>query len=183
MSGEITSGDVGGAEAFVRQLHADHGSALLGWATRRFADRRDAEEVVAETLAKAWRSYDRFDPALGTERAWLFAILRNTATDHHRGSARRLHLVADVELTEDGEDSGDDIDRVAETTVIREALMDLSERHREVIVEAYFAGRTVVQISRHLSLPVGTVKSRLFYGLRRLRALLREVEREGSGRR
>ncbi len=162
------------AEAFVRQLHADHGAALLGWAARRFIDRRDAEEVVAETLAKAWRSYDRFDPALGTERAWLFAILRNTAADHYRGSARRLRLVADIEPPDDSVDPIDDIDRLAETTMIREALMDLSERHRQVIVEAYFAGRTVVQISKRLSIPVGTVKSRLFYGMRSLRAALEE---------
>lgn len=169
---EKASGSVD-AEQFVRRLHAEHGSALYGWARRRFADERDAEEVIAETLVKAWRHHDRFDPARGSERSWVFAIARNTASDHHRSSARRLRVVQPGEVPDEPE-SRSEIEGMAEATVVHDALMDLSDEHRTVIIEAFFAGRTSSQIAERLDIPPGTVKSRLYYGMRRLRAALEE---------
>lgn len=161
------------AEEFVKRLHADHGAALYGWARRRFADPRDAEEVIAEALVKAWRHYDRFDPGKGSERTWIFAIARNAANDHHRRTGRHLTLVDPEDLPEDAE-SHQAIEGLAEATVIHDALMDLPDHHRTVIVEAFFAGRTSSQIAERLEIPPGTVKSRLYYGMRRLRATLEE---------
>ena len=161
------------AEEFVRRLHGEHGSALYGWALRRFSDPRDAEEVVAEALVKAWRHYDQFDPGRGSERSWVFGIVRNAAADHHRRQARHLQLVSDEPVPDEVDDPLE-IERVAETTVIRDALFDLSAQHRDVIVEAFFAGRTAGQISEKLGIPPGTVKSRLYYGMRSLRTVLEE---------
>lgn len=161
------------AEEFVRRLHQEHGSALFGWARKRVADERDAEEIIAETLVKAWKNYDRFDPTRGSERTWVFAIARNAANDHHRRTRRHLALVDSAEVPEDPE-ADREIERFAEATVVRDALMDLPEGHRAVIVEAFFAGRTSNQIADRLDIPSGTVKSRLYYGMRRLRAALEE---------
>ncbi|MDX1468692.1 MAG: sigma-70 family RNA polymerase sigma factor [Acidimicrobiia bacterium] len=159
------------ADRFLRRLHREHGSALYGWALQRMGDPRDAEEAVAETLVKAWRSHEQYDPGRGEERAWLFGILRNTATDHYRAARRHLRVV-DGHDTDQPEDS--DVDRLVESSLVREAILELSEQHRQVIVEAYYEGRTVSEIADRLEVPAGTVKSRLFYGMRRLRSSLEE---------
>lgn len=157
----------------VRRLHADHGGALYGWALRRFSDPRDAEEVVAEALVRAWRGFDQFDSERGSERAWLFGILRYTAADHYRRSVRHLRVVEELPSGEES-DASLDLDRLAESSVVRDALMEISPQHREVIVEAFFAGRTTRQIAERLGIPAGTVKSRLYYGMRTLRTALEE---------
>lgn len=161
------------AEVLTTRLYSEHAQALHGWARGRVADDRDAEELVAETLVRAWRRYDQFDPSRGSERAWLFGIARNAAIDLHRRSQRRLRTVTD-ELPEVGE--SDVIDRLAEISVIADALGDLSDQHRTVIVHAFVHGRTCRQIAEHLGIPAGTVKSRMFYGMKSLRAALEERE-------
>ena len=159
------------ADRFLRRIHREHGSALYGWALRRLADPRDAEEAVAETLVKAWRAHEQFDPGKGEERAWLFGILRNTAADRYRATRRHLRAVETRDFDE-STDSG--IEEIAEASVVLDALLDLPDHHRQVIVEAYYEGRTVSEIAEELAVPAGTVKSRLFYGMRRLRAALEE---------
>jgi RNA polymerase sigma-70 factor (ECF subfamily) len=161
------------AERFVRRLHAEHGNALYGWAHRRLRDSRDAEEVIAETLVKAWRHYGQFDPQRGSERSWLFGIARNAAADHYRRSSRHLRAVPSDDVFEPLEEPSE-MNRIAEASVVQDALMELPDHHREVIVEAYFAGRTCRQIAERLGIPTGTVKSRLYYGMRSLRAALEE---------
>ncbi|MGB7859773.1 MAG: sigma-70 family RNA polymerase sigma factor [Acidimicrobiia bacterium] len=172
MEGGIERGGSDEADRFIRRVHAEHGATLYGWALRRFGDPSDAEEVVAESLVKAWRKYDQFDPARGSEKSWLFGILRNTAADHYRSNARHLRIVTDSAIPED--ESASDIDLVDESSVVRDALMELSESHREVLVDAYYAGRSVTQIARRLGIPAGTVKSRLYYAMRNLRTSLEE---------
>ena len=159
-------------DRFIRRVHEEHGAALYAWAMARLGDHSEAEEVVAEAFVKAWRNYDQFDPARGTEKSWLFGILRNTATDHHRAKARHLRLVANSSAPE--VEPSTEIDLVEESAVVRGVLMELSESHRQVLVEAYFAGHTASQIASRLGIPSGTVKSRLYYALRNLRAGLEE---------
>ncbi len=159
------------AEQFVRRINDAHGAALFGWAVRRLGNRSDAEEAVAESLVKAWRSHDQFDPSKGTEKSWLFAILRNATADVHRSRARHLRVV-DTDIPEPEVDT--EIESVVEASLVREALLELSSRHREVLLHAHFAGRTISQISHELGIPAGTVKSRLYYAMRALRAGLEE---------
>jgi RNA polymerase sigma-70 factor (ECF subfamily) len=159
-------------EALTRRLHAEHGEALYRWALGRLSDPRDAEELVAETLVRAWRRYDQYDPERGSERSWLFAIARNAATDLYRRSRRRLRVVRDDEIPELAVD--DEAESIAEISLVRDALDGLSPNHRAVIVEAFFEGMTVSEIARQLGIPEGTVKSRIYYGMKALRATLEE---------
>lgn len=161
------------AHTLTERLHADHAQALYGWAHGRVADQRDAEELVSETLVRAWRRYDQFDSARGSERAWIFGIARNAAIDMHRRSQRRLRPVSDV-LPDIGEPSA--ADRIVEISLISDALADLSEQHRTVIVEAFVHGRDTNEIAARIGIPPGTVKSRMYYGMRSLRAALEERE-------
>jgi RNA polymerase sigma-70 factor (ECF subfamily) len=160
-------------EPAIRSLYDTHGAALYRYARSKLADQRDAEEVVQEALVRAWRHSHTFDPARGSERAWLFGITRNLIADHHR--PRRLRLVSfdgAIDLREGAEDG--EIERIVETTLVADALGALSPEHREVVVSAYYRGRTTAQIAQDMGVPQGTVKSRLFYALRALRLGLEE---------
>lgn len=162
-------------DALVERLHADHAEALAAWVRTRVSDRRDVEEVVAETLVRAWRHWDQFDPDRGALRAWLFGIARNVVIDRHRADGRRLRVV-DGERNDEATGTGfdDPVERLVEVSLVQEALGRLPEHHTSVIVEAYYEGRTTKEIADHLGIPAGTVKSRLHHGLRSLRGLLEE---------
>lgn len=161
-------------EAAVRALYDRHAGPLLGWANKQFADPREAEEAVQDTIVQAWRKADQYDPDRGSERAWLFGILRNTAVSRHRKTGRRLRIVRPVELTDDSAVSPDGHDIELERAEIVDAINALSDDHRVVIVAAYYGGLRIGAIAGDLGVPEGTVKSRLYYGLRKLRAELEE---------
>jgi RNA polymerase sigma-70 factor, ECF subfamily len=161
-----------GAEALAVRLHTDHADALFTWALGRAPDRRDAEELVAETIVRAWKRYEQFDSDRGSERAWVFGIARNALIDMHRSSRRRLRLVTNEGGAESSLDDG--IDAFAEVSLVRDAMASLTEEHRTVIVEAYFKGLNTKEIAERHGVPPGTVKSRMYYAMRSLRASLEE---------
>ncbi len=76
----------------LRAAYRAHGSELYGLAVRTLGDRGLAEEAVQETFLRAWHAADRFDPALGSLRTWLFAIARNAVIDIGRARAARPRL-------------------------------------------------------------------------------------------
>ena len=153
----------------IRELHEAHGYALLAYTRRRLSDKRDAEEAVQEVLVRAWRYSSSYDPGRGTERTWLFGIARNVVTD--RLSKQQLRLVKD-----DGDRGSidEDLERLAESSVVSDALNLLTPEHRHAIVASYYHGKTSTQIAAESGLAPGTVKSRIFYGLRALRDSLEE---------
>lgn len=158
-------------DAAVRQLHAAHAPALHAWARRRTGDPTEAEEIVQETLIRAWRHHDQYEAARGSERAWLFGIARHVAIDRHRRHLRSVPAGDVPDTASEGE-----LGRDVETSFVRDALRALSDAHRSVVVETYFRGRTVAEAATTLGIPEGTVKSRLHHALRHLR---RELERQG----
>ena len=104
-------------------------------------------------------------------RAWMFTVARNLVIDEAR-SARRRHEIGVAETPERG--SGDGTDALFESLLVEEALAGLDLEHRAVIVHAYYGGCSIAEVARRLSIPEGTVKSRLHYGLRALRLALQE---------
>lgn len=158
------------------QLHADWAGPLHTFAMRRLGDRESAEEAVQDTLLKAWRHRDRFDPARGSEATWLFAIARNVVVDRLR--RRRVRPVTGIEFDEAdvrvGADDRLEVDRLLETWQVADALAALSPEHRDALVLCHWRGHSVAEAARLLDVPEGTVKSRVYYGLRALRLQLEE---------
>jgi RNA polymerase sigma-70 factor, ECF subfamily len=152
----------------VRAMHDAHAAAIHAWARRQVADPSDVDEVVQETLVRAWRGRDTYDASRGSERAWLFGIARHVVVDRHRAAQRHLRVVAPAPVDDDS------IDRAVETSHVRDALGSLSEDHRAVIVATFYRGGSVREVAQSLGIPEGTVKSRLHYGLKALR---NELER------
>ena len=158
----------------IEQLHADWAGALFVYAWRRLGDAGAAEEAVQDTLVRAWRHADRFDPGRGSLPGWLFTIARNVTTDGFRRRDARPRVVAEVD---DGTTplADVDVDRALEAWQLAEALHGLSAEHREAVVEVHYLGYTVREVAERHGVPVGTVKSRLYYGLRALRLRLEEM--------
>jgi RNA polymerase sigma-70 factor (ECF subfamily) len=158
-------------EQLMRALHAEHGPALLRYVTRITGDPQRAEDVVQETMLRAWRRAGTLEGDPSSLRSWLFAVAHNLAIDERRARAAKCEET-DPELGEAAVVG--QLDRALEAAQITEALRSLSRDHREALVETYFRGRSVAEAATVLGVPAGTVKSRTYYGLRALRAALEE---------
>lgn len=160
--------------ALLQALYAEHGHALQAHCLRLCGgDRQRAEDLVQETLLRAWRHPEALDPAQGSVRAWLFTTARNLSIDAwRRRSVRVAEVVTD---TVPERPDVDEADRAVEGWLIADALRRLSDAHREVIVECFYRGRSVAEAASRLGVPPGTVKSRTHYALRSLRLVLEEM--------
>ena len=161
-----------GSLGSVRELHDLYAGPLYVFAYRRLADQQAAEEVVQDTLVQAWRHASRYDAERGPIEAWLFTIARNLVVDHQRRRSVRPQtspLPSSMTVTDN------EIDRMLETWQVADALAGLSEPHREAILACHYRGHTVAEAAALLDVPPGTIKSRLYYGLRALRLRLEEM--------
>lgn len=160
-------------EAEIRDAYRAYAGELYGFAARSLGDRGLAEEAVQETFLSAWRAGDRFDPELGSLRTWLFSILRNKIIDLSR---RRAARIGPTSLPEGGvEDSAEPLEQALLAWQVEEALRQIGPQHREILVEAYYRERPYSELAAKLGIPEGTVKSRVYYGLRALRNALEEL--------
>jgi RNA polymerase sigma-70 factor (ECF subfamily) len=158
-------------ESLVHDLYAEHAAPLLRYTLRMTdGDRQRAEDVVQETLIRAWLHPEAF--AERPARPWLFAVARNLAGDAYRARMARPREVGEgaLELVP----VPDEADRVLESWVVADALVTLRPEHRRVLVETYYLGRSMTEAAVVLGIPVGTVKSRAFYALRALKLVLEE---------
>jgi RNA polymerase sigma-70 factor (ECF subfamily) len=161
------------ADELVKSLYEKHAATLLAYClplTR--GDRGWAEDVVQETLFRAWRGAHRLDLGRPTLLPWLFTAARRLVVDGLRSRRVRPQEV-DPTLLEHAP-ADDPTDRTIATLTVLEALRELTPPHREIIVEVYYLGRPVTETARHLRIRPGTAKSRLYYALRALRSALEE---------
>jgi RNA polymerase sigma-70 factor (ECF subfamily) len=157
-------------EVLIRQLFQEHGAGLLAYATRLMGDRAQGEDVVQETLLRAWRNPEALTNNKGSVRGYLFTIARNLATDKHRARAARPAEVAETISSTPVE--RDHADAVVDSMVVLDALDRLSPEHRDVVKALYYEGKSVDETATALSVPPGTVKSRSYYALRRMREVI-----------
>jgi RNA polymerase sigma-70 factor, ECF subfamily len=159
----------------LRALQDEHGDALFAHALRLTSgDRQRAEDLVQETLLRAWRHPESLDPERGSVRAWLFTTARHLAIDAWRRRSARVGEVVTDEVPEPPPEA-DEAERAVESWTVAEALGRLSASHREVLFECFYQGRSVAEAATRLGVPPGTVKSRTHYALRSLRLVLEEM--------
>ena len=161
-------------ERDLREAYAAHAGELYGFALRSLDDPGLAEEAVQETFLRAWRAGERFDPQLGSLRTWLFAIVRNVVIDLGRARAARPRPG-----THGLEPAHDPLDDALLAWQVEEGLRRIGEAHRRVLIETYYRGRPYAEVAIELGVPEGTVKSRVYYGLRALRNALEEMGYDG----
>jgi RNA polymerase sigma-70 factor (ECF subfamily) len=159
-------------EAGFAAAHREHRTRLLAQAYRSLGDRDLAEDAVQETFVRAWRACASFrgdeGPPLG---AWLSVILRNVLVDMARARAARPQPARGADPVEVADTAGP-IDRAVLRMDLLAALATVSEEHRSVVLRAVVHDRSYADVAAELGVPVGTVKSRVFYALRGLRGAL-----------
>jgi RNA polymerase sigma-70 factor (ECF subfamily) len=150
------------------ELYGRYERRLYGLGLKLLGDQSLAEELVQETFLRVWRNASRFDPARGSVATYVFTIARRIAIDlWRRPSSRPFSPEPDDEGS-----PGDPVERVLVGLTVRDALDSLSEDHRRVLELSYGQDMNQRAIAERLGVPLGTVKTRTYHGLRALKQAL-----------
>lgn len=158
-----------GDESALEDCYRSYGSSVRAY-LRRILPSSDVDDVLQLTFFDLWRSRERFDPSRPVE-PWLFAIARRRAISHLRSSTGVVAVTAVRDLV--GEDGDRLVERFAWAAEVRRAVGGLSQPHQEAIRLVYYDQLSHREAAEQLDLPLGTVKARVWRGLR---ALARELE-------
>jgi RNA polymerase sigma-70 factor (ECF subfamily) len=160
-------------DVLVTELYRRYRGPLLSYVLRLTAgDRQVAEDVVQETMVRAWRQAGQLDLSEPSLMPWLATVARRIVIDQGRRRSARPAETGDVML--ENVPVADSTEDLLRKVVVAEALQALSAAHREVLNETILRDRTVNQAAEVLGVPVGTVKSRVYYAIRALRLVLAE---------
>jgi RNA polymerase sigma factor (sigma-70 family) len=168
----IVDGDAGALEA----LYARYGAACYGLARRILVDDQFAQDVVQEVFLTVWRDAARFDPVRGGFSSWLMSMTHHKAVDcvRREENLRKRRTTADV--LEDRPTESPGVEDAVWSTLrrerVREVLQRLPEAQREALALAYFGGFTQREIAGLTGTPLGTVKTRMLAGMRRMKESL-----------
>ncbi len=171
---DVGHGSIPADEELLAELYRLHGRVLFAFVQRLVDDRSKAEDVVQETMLRAWRNLDSIDPRRGDPRSYLFTVAKNVVIDIWRAEQRRPRLVTDEEVLA-AQPVEDRLDARVDAWMVHQALERLSSEHRAVVDHLYYGGSTVTETAQTLGIPPGTVKSRAYYAVRVLRAAFEEM--------
>ena len=165
------------------ELYDRFGRVAFGLARRILRDDALAEDAVQEGFLAAWRSAARFVPERAKASTWLLTLVHRRAVDLVRREERRRTELLDTRDEAAGGPADEAVWLRFERERVQGALARLPDQQREALELAYYGGFTQSELADRLGQPVGTIKSRMFTGLGRLRELLSETEgREWSPR-
>ena len=160
-------------DAIVTEMYRQYRMPLMAYVLRLTAgDRQHAEDVVQETMVRAWRQAGKLDLTEPSLMPWLATVARRIVIDDKRRRSVRPTEMGDEML--ENTPVADSTEDLLRKVVVTEALRLLSPAHREVLSETILRDRTVNEAAEVLGIPVGTVKSRVYYALRALRVVLAE---------
>jgi RNA polymerase sigma factor (sigma-70 family) len=175
---ELVRGVVVGTAAALAALYDRYGRRAYSLARRICGDDGLAEDVVQEAFLAFWRDPGRFDPGRGGFGTWILTLVHHKSVDAVRreSTIRRRTVPAAEEGQEWSAPPGPGADhgalRAVEAGQVRDALGDLPAEQREALTLAYFGGYSQREVATLTGVPLGTVKSRMFSGMRRLRGVL-----------
>ena len=177
----VTEGDGGALEA----LYGRYGRACFGLARRILADDQFAQDVVQEVFLTVWRDASRFDVARGGFSTWLLSMTHHKAVDcvRREENLRKRRTTADaLEHTEsDAPKVEDAVWSLLRRERVREVLATLPDPQREALTLAYFGGYTQREIAGLTATPLGTVKTRMLAGMRRMKDSLDGLSNAAAG--
>jgi RNA polymerase sigma factor (sigma-70 family) len=150
------------------RLYAQHARPLFGFLVYRTGDRPLAEDLLADTFERAFRSRRLFDRRRASEKTWLYAIALNCLRDHGRRKAAEGKA---MERIDPGpvEDVGGSFETIEARSDVGQALESLSDEEREAIALRYGSDLTVPEIAKLTGEKLTTVEGRVYRGLRKLR--------------
>ena len=162
-------------ESALGELYDRYGRVAYGLALRIVRDRDLAEDAVQEGFLAVWRSAGAFLAEQGKPSTWILTLVHRRAVDLVRREERRRSEPLEEVAQPTGEATDDEAWLRAQRQVVQQALRQLPPEQREAIELAYYGGFTQSELAQRLGQPLGTIKSRMFAGLRRLRELLVET--------
>jgi len=163
-------------ETALAELYDRFGRVAYGLAVRMLRDQSLAEDAVQEGFLSVWRNASRFVPERAKASTWILTLVHRRAVDIVRKEERRR--ADSLELAPEA--ATDAVDESAwlrlERERVQNALKQLPDPQREALELAYYGGFTQSELAERLGQPIGTIKSRMFTGLARLREILGEAE-------
>jgi RNA polymerase sigma-70 factor, ECF subfamily len=167
----MSGSQLGESEGLSRVLFDEHAGALLAYVQRLMrGDRQLAEDIVQETLLRAWQNADQVPEQ--SRRPWLFVTARHLVIDAYRARKSRPYEVTAELMQMSMDDRG--LDSALDSVLVVDAMRTLSSEHRAVLFDSYYRGETASQIAAARGIPPGTVRSRMHYALDALRLALHE---------
>jgi RNA polymerase sigma-70 factor (ECF subfamily) len=170
----------GNVSAF-EELYDRYASTVYGLLLRILANADDAQEVLQETFVKAWTSAKMFDAVRGSEVAWLISIARSRGIDRLRSRRTRVEREDEAGREQsifsafvERATGADDAIQSEERHAVRSALAELPEPQRIALELAYFEGLSQTEIATRLSQPLGTIKTRMQLGMKKMRDRLQD---------
>lgn len=162
----IAAGDRGA----LGELYDESSPLIYRVARRMLGDGGDAEEVVVDAYFKLWTAAGRFDAARGSVKTWLLTIARRGAIDRLRARRNEVPLEPEYQSMRIDPKANPESEYLASerAEAVRQAMIQLPEKTRQALELAYFGGLTQAEIATRLGEPLGTVKTRVRSGLRKL---------------
>jgi RNA polymerase sigma-70 factor (ECF subfamily) len=167
---EIARGD----EAALAALYDRYGRPSYGLAVRILRDSQLAQDAVQDAFLAVWRTAASFDSSRGRASAWLLTLVHRRAVDVVRREDRRRAAPLDDAPVASGDSTDETAELLEQRRAVQAALTVLTPAEREAIELAYYGGLSQSEIAERLDVPLGTIKSRMFAGLAKLREALDE---------
>ncbi|MCC2113750.1 MAG: sigma-70 family RNA polymerase sigma factor [Hyphomicrobiales bacterium] len=162
--------------AAFEELFVHFGPRIKSLMLKSGAEHALAEDIVQDVFVAVWRKAHSFAPERGTVSAWIFTIARNTRIDRlRRHSARPYEDIAEMDLQAPGPDAEQELAASQRAGLVAEAMTELPEEQREIIELAYMHDLPQSEIAERLSLPLGTVKSRMRLAYAKLKQKLEDI--------
>ena len=162
------------------ELYDRFGKVAYGLAFRILQDAALAEDAVQEAFLQIWRGAGSYEPERAKASTWLLTFVHRRAVDLVRREERRRTLPEEAAPEPSGAGPDESVVGRSRGEIVRAALRRLPEEQREAIELAYYGGLTQSELAARLEQPLGTIKSRMFAGLQRLRVLLAEAGYESA---
>ena len=157
------------------ELYDRLGGVAYGVALRILRDDALAQDAVQEAFLAVWRSADRFLAERAKASTWVLTLVHRRAVDLVRREERRRADPIETAPEPSGAGADEEATLVFQRELVQEALRRLPDEQRQALELAYYGGLTQSELAERLGQPLGTIKSRMFSGLGRLRDLLAEA--------
>jgi len=157
----------------LRQLYQRHAAAVYALAHYILRDSAVAEELTQEIFLTVWNKAEQYQQEQARFRTWLLSIARNRAIDHLRRRRRRIQPALSLDDSMFAEEHSPTTVPIDAQRELHLLLRHLPVEQRKVIELCYFEGYTHEEIAQGLGVPLGTVKSRILLGLKKLREMMR----------
>jgi RNA polymerase sigma-70 factor (ECF subfamily) len=167
-------------ESALDELYERFSGALFAVILRIVKSREDADEILCGVFLQVWNKADSYDLARGATYTWLLSLARNRAIDRIRSKAWKNGtrnendpVEWDGMVNESAENPLEAVVLSERAATVRATLREIPAEQREILEIAYFEGYTQSQIAERMNLPLGTVKTRMRDGMKRLQGLLK----------